>query len=140
MEETVARPKPMVEVGGKPILWHIMKIYSHYGINDLVICLGYRGYLIKEYFANYALDQNIYAAEIGDCGTFIRKARCTDSPRRLFTRQLHEAAPQRIQARALPELMRLRRCVVEHPFPNLECRNFEKPRFLPAGRWGPAPR
>jgi glucose-1-phosphate cytidylyltransferase len=55
MEETAARPKPMVEVGGKPILWHIMKIYSHHGINDFVICLGYRGYQIKEYFANYFL-------------------------------------------------------------------------------------
>jgi glucose-1-phosphate cytidylyltransferase len=54
-EETVVKPKPMVEIGGKPILWHIMKIYSHYGINDFVICLGYKGYLIKEYFANYFL-------------------------------------------------------------------------------------
>jgi len=54
-EETVARPKPMVEIGGKPILWHILKIYSAHGINDFVICLGYRGYVIKEYFANYFL-------------------------------------------------------------------------------------
>jgi glucose-1-phosphate cytidylyltransferase len=54
-EETSLRPKPMVEVGGKPILWHIMKIYSHYGINDFVICCGYKGYVIKEYFANYFL-------------------------------------------------------------------------------------
>src|ERR671928_1208577 len=54
-EETVLRPKPMVEVGGKPILWHIMKIYSAHGINDFIICLGYRGYVIKEYFANYFL-------------------------------------------------------------------------------------
>lgn len=54
-EETVTRPKPMVEIGGKPILWHIMKIYSHYGINDFIICLGYKGYIIKEYFANYFL-------------------------------------------------------------------------------------
>src|ERR1700722_8974520 len=54
-EETDFRPKPMVEVGGRPILWHIMKIYSHYGFNDFIICLGYKGYLIKEYFANYAL-------------------------------------------------------------------------------------
>lgn len=54
-EETVVRPKPMVEVGGRPILWHIMKIFSHHGINDFVVCLGYKGYLIKEYFANYAL-------------------------------------------------------------------------------------
>ncbi len=54
-EETSARPKPMIEVGGKPILWHIMKIYSHYGINDFIICCGYKGYMIKEYFANYFL-------------------------------------------------------------------------------------
>src|SRR6266849_2519980 len=54
-EETGVRPKPMVEIGGKPVLWHIMKIYSHYGINDFIICLGYKGYLIKEYFANYFL-------------------------------------------------------------------------------------
>ncbi len=54
-EETQTKPKPMVEVGGKPILWHVMKIYSHYGINDFVICCGYKGYVIKEYFANYFL-------------------------------------------------------------------------------------
>lgn len=54
-EETIIRPKPMVEIGGKPILWHIMKMYSSHGINDFVICLGYRGYVIKEYFANYFL-------------------------------------------------------------------------------------
>lgn len=54
-EESHLRPKPMIEIGGKPILWHIMKIYSSYGINDFVICLGYKGYLIKEYFSNYFL-------------------------------------------------------------------------------------
>ena len=54
-EETSVRPKPMVEIGGRPILWHIMKIYSHHGINDFVICCGYKGYVIKEYFANYFL-------------------------------------------------------------------------------------
>ena len=54
-EETTVRPKPMVEIGGKPILWHIMKIYAAHGIEDFVICLGYKGYLIKEYFANYHL-------------------------------------------------------------------------------------
>ncbi len=52
-EETQTYPKPMVEIGGKPLLWHIMKIYSHYGINDFIVCLGYKGYIIKEYFANY---------------------------------------------------------------------------------------
>jgi glucose-1-phosphate cytidylyltransferase len=54
-EETSVRPKPMVEIGGKPILWHIMKIYATHGIDQFVICLGYKGYLIKEYFANYYL-------------------------------------------------------------------------------------
>ena len=54
-EETVIKPKPMVEIGGMPIIWHIMKIYSHYGINDFIICCGYKGYLIKEYFMNYSL-------------------------------------------------------------------------------------
>ena len=54
-EETAVRPKPMIEIGGKPILWHIMKTYSHHGINEFIICCGYRGYVIKEYFANYFL-------------------------------------------------------------------------------------
>ena len=54
-EETTIRPKPMIEIGGKPILWHIMKTYSYHGINDFVICCGYKGYVIKEYFANYFL-------------------------------------------------------------------------------------
>src|SRR5210317_849569 len=54
-EESGIRPKPMVEVGGKPILWHIMKIYSYYGINEFIVCCGYKGYVIKEYFSNYFL-------------------------------------------------------------------------------------
>lgn len=54
-EETSSRPKPMIEIGGRPILWHIMKIYSAYGANDFIVCLGYKGYMIKEYFANYFL-------------------------------------------------------------------------------------
>jgi glucose-1-phosphate cytidylyltransferase len=54
-EETASRPKPMVEVGGRPILWHIMKMYSQHGVNDFIICCGYKGYVIKEYFANYFL-------------------------------------------------------------------------------------
>lgn len=57
-EETVLKPKPMVEIGGMPILWHIMKIYSAHGFNDFVVCLGYKGYLVKEYFANYFLHQS----------------------------------------------------------------------------------
>lgn len=57
-EETDLKPKPMVEIGGKPILWHIMKIYSHYGYNEFVICCGYKGFLIKKYFADYFLNQS----------------------------------------------------------------------------------
>ena len=64
-EETVVRPKPMVEIGGKPILWHIMKIYSHYGFNDFIICLGYKGYFIKEYFINYYLYNSDITVELG---------------------------------------------------------------------------
>ena len=54
-EESHLRPKPMIEIGGRPILWHIMKLYSHHGFNDFIVCLGYRGYMVKEYFANYVL-------------------------------------------------------------------------------------
>ncbi|MFA5076876.1 MAG: glucose-1-phosphate cytidylyltransferase [Candidatus Micrarchaeia archaeon] len=57
-EETSVRPKPMVEIGGMPILWHIMKTYSHYGFNEFVVCLGYKGYMIKEWFANYFLHRS----------------------------------------------------------------------------------
>jgi len=57
-EETEIKPKPMVEIGGMPILWHIMKIYSHYGYNEFIICLGYKGYVIKEFFANYFLHRS----------------------------------------------------------------------------------
>src|SRR5882757_6127635 len=57
-EETILRPKPMVDIGDWPILWHVMKIYSTFGFNDFIICLGYKGYFIKEYFANYFLHQS----------------------------------------------------------------------------------
>lgn len=64
-EETETRPKPMVEIGGKPILWHIMKGYSHYGFNDFIICLGYKGYLIKEYFMHYYMHNSDLTIELG---------------------------------------------------------------------------
>ena len=54
-EITEIKPKPLVEIGGLPILWHIMKVYAHHGVNDFIVCLGYKGYLIKEYFNNYSL-------------------------------------------------------------------------------------
>ena len=65
-EETVAKPKPMVEIGGKPILWHILKIYSFYGYNDFIICCGYKGYLIKEYFSNYFLHTSDITIDIAN--------------------------------------------------------------------------
>lgn len=68
-EETELKPKPMIEVGGKPILWHILKIYSAYGFNEFVICLGYKGYVIKEYFANYFLHQSDLTINLKDNST-----------------------------------------------------------------------
>ncbi|MDI9337866.1 MAG: glucose-1-phosphate cytidylyltransferase [Alphaproteobacteria bacterium] len=70
-EETDLKPKPMVEIGGKPILWHIMKIYNHYGFNDFVICLGYKGYLIKEYFYHYYLHNSDITIDIKNNATEI---------------------------------------------------------------------
>src|ERR1700722_7478220 len=63
-EETQVRPKPMVEIGGRPILWHILKIYSRYGFNDFIILLGYKGIVVKEYFANYFLHQSNITVEL----------------------------------------------------------------------------
>src|SRR5256884_5360008 len=65
-EESHLKPKPMIEIGGRPILWHIMKIYSHYGINDFIVCLGYKGYVIKEYFANYFLHMSDVTFDIAE--------------------------------------------------------------------------
>ena len=63
-EETHLRPKPMIDIGGKPILWHIMKIYSAHGLNDFIICLGYKGYVVKEYFSNYFLHMSDITVDI----------------------------------------------------------------------------
>ncbi len=63
-EETVIKPKPLVEIGGRPIIWHIMKLYSHYGIDDFIVCLGYKGHLIKEYFANYHLHMSDVTVDV----------------------------------------------------------------------------
>src|SRR5664279_2517039 len=65
-EETSVRPKPMVEVGGFPILWHVMQIYSAHGFNEFVVCLGYKGYFIKEYFVNYAMHNSSIEVDIRD--------------------------------------------------------------------------
>ena len=77
-EETHLKPKPMVEVGGKPILWHILKIYSAYGIKDFIICLGYKGYLIKEYFANYALHNSDVTFDIKNQKIIVHKQQTED--------------------------------------------------------------
>jgi glucose-1-phosphate cytidylyltransferase len=65
-EETDLKPKPMIEIGGKPILWHILKMYSNYGVNEFIICCGYKGYVIKEYFSNYFLHQSDVTFRMGD--------------------------------------------------------------------------
>lgn len=70
-EETQSIPKPMVEIGGKPILWHIMKIYSHYGFNDFIICLGHRGYMIKEYFSHYFMHMSDVTIDLRNNKTII---------------------------------------------------------------------
>ncbi len=72
-EETISRPKPMVEIGGRPILWHIMKIYSAHGVNDFVICLGYKGQIIKEYFFNYGLYQSDVTIDVSDRSMVIHR-------------------------------------------------------------------
>jgi len=70
-EETDARPKPMVTVGNKPIIWHIMKIYSHFGFNDFIICLGYKGYMIKEYFMHYYMHNSDMTIELGNNKVYV---------------------------------------------------------------------
>jgi len=77
-EETSLRPKPMVEVGGRPILWHIMKIYSSHGINDFVICCGYKGFVIKEYFANYLLHRSDVTIDVKNNGMEIHQNTAED--------------------------------------------------------------
>jgi glucose-1-phosphate cytidylyltransferase len=69
-EESHLRPKPMIEIGDRPILWHIMKIYSHFGFNDFIICCGYKGYMIKEYFADYYLHNSDVTFDFSDGGSF----------------------------------------------------------------------
>jgi glucose-1-phosphate cytidylyltransferase len=77
-EETSVRPKPMVEIGGKPILWHIMKIYAQHGVNDFIICLGYKGYMIKEYFFNYSLHMSDVTIDLRKGDTHVHRNSCED--------------------------------------------------------------
>ena len=75
-EEAELKPKPMIEIGGKPILWHIMKIYSHYGFNDFIICLGYKGYMIKEYFANYFVHNSDITMNLSENKIEVHNSNC----------------------------------------------------------------
>jgi len=75
-EETDLRPKPMIEIGQKPILWHIMKIYSHFGFNDFIICLGYKGYMIKEYFANYFIHNSDVTIDLENNRIDVHNSNC----------------------------------------------------------------
>ena len=72
-EESVSKPKPMIEIGGMPIIWHILKMYSHHGVNDFIICCGYKGYLIKEYFANYFLHMSDLTIDLTENSISIHK-------------------------------------------------------------------
>ncbi len=74
-EETHSRPKPMVEIGGRPMLWHIMKVYSSHGVNEFIVCCGYRGYMIKEYFANYSLHMSDITFDLAQNTVDVRKER-----------------------------------------------------------------
>jgi len=74
-EETHSRPKPMVEIGGRPMLWHIMKMYSAHGVNDFIVCCGYRGYVIKEYFANFSLHMSDITFDLEQNAVHVRKER-----------------------------------------------------------------
>ena len=77
-EESHLKPKPMIEIGGKPILWHIMKIYAHYGYNEFIICLGYKGYMIKEYFMNYILHNADVTIDLANNTTVIHEDKSED--------------------------------------------------------------
>ena len=77
-EETHLKPKPMVEIGGMPILWHIIKIYSNYGIKEFIICCGYKGYLIKEYFSNYFLHMSDVTIDLSDNSMLIHQKNVED--------------------------------------------------------------
>ncbi|PKD16250.1 glucose-1-phosphate cytidylyltransferase [Salegentibacter salinarum] len=96
-EETDLKPKPMVEIGGKPILWHIMKIYSHYGFNEFVICLGYKGYVIKEYFFNYFRHLSDISINLGTNTVEILNTTCEPWKISLIETGLHTMTGGRIK-------------------------------------------
>jgi len=96
-EESTVRPKPMVEVGGKPILWHIMKIYSTHGINDFIICCGYKGHMIKEYFANYSVGMSDMTIDLAQNKMTIHQTQAEDWRVTLVETGLHTMTGGRIK-------------------------------------------
>jgi len=109
-EETVVTPKPLVTIGGKPIIWHIMKLYFHYGYREFVICLGYKGYLIKEYFANYLLHNSDVTIDLsrGDEGITLHEGKAEPWKVTLVDTGLHTQTGGRIR--------RIRKYVEDEPF------------------------
>lgn len=97
MEETEARPKPMVEIGGKPILWHIMKIYESFGFNEFIICLGYKGYMIKEYFMHYFMHNSDVTIDLKNNETKIHQSRGENFKVTLIDTGLHTKTAGRLQ-------------------------------------------
>jgi glucose-1-phosphate cytidylyltransferase len=100
-EETDTRPKPMVEIGGKPLIWHIMKIYSHFGFNDFIICLGYKGYIIKEYFMNYFIHNSDITIELKN-----NKVQIHDTSSEAFTVTLVETGMETKTAGRLKQVQK----------------------------------
>ncbi|GEM_PF-5923259 len=126
-EETTVKPKPMVEIGSRPVLWHILKSYSHHGINDFVICLGYRGYVIKEYFANYFL----HMSDVTFCLSENRMEICQPPPLRTLAR---DAGRCRQTYAHSGRLMR----VHDRGFRQRACRRPPSPGLCSLGRGGGA--
>ena len=96
-EETTKRPKPMVEIGGKPILWHIMKIYEHYGFSEFIICLGYKGYMIKEYFLNYFMHNSDLTIDLENNITSIHQSKTEKFKVTLVDTGLHTLTAGRLK-------------------------------------------
>jgi len=96
-EESHLKPKPMIEIGDKPIIWHIMKLYSHYGFNDFIICLGYKGYVVKEYFANYFLHQSDITIDLKENRIETRSSKAEPWKVTLVDTGLHTSTGGRIE-------------------------------------------
>ncbi len=107
-EETHLKPKPMIEIGGKPILWHIMKMYSHYGFNDFTVLLGYKGYVVKEFFANYFLHQSDVTVDLAENKLTIHDNKSEPWKITLLDTGLHSMTGGRV--------LRARKYVGEEPF------------------------